>query len=138
MYKVTAQSVTNSCGLVGPSPWAFDIELSEKDTTLYWSWMDGSPLLSGAESASKASLTSVLEENVDATDAGPGPCTMMRADTIDVSLANGSHPATFTGTIGYAISAAPGSSCDDQLANGGGQYAALPCRISYSMTAARQ
>jgi hypothetical protein len=137
-YKVTAQSQTNTCGLTAPNPWAFDVQLSQKDTTLYWSWMDGSPLLSGATASSQASLTSVLELNVDGTDASAGPCTMMRSDTIDVALASGAAPASFTGSINYAIEAAPGATCTDQLTNAGGQYAVLPCTITYSMTAARQ
>ena len=137
-YKVTAQSQTNTCGLTGPNPWAFDVQLSQKGTTLYWSWMDGSALLSGTSASSKASLTSVLELDVDATDAGPGPCAMMRSDSIQIALGAGPEPATFTGSIDYAIQAVAGADCSDQLTSAGGQYGALPCTISYSMSAARQ
>jgi hypothetical protein len=137
-YKVTAQSETNTCDLSAPDPWAFDVQLSQDGTTLYWSWMDGSALLSGTAAASQASLTSELEANVDATDAGAGPCTMIRSDTIQVDLASGAQPASFTGSIAYAFSAVAGSNCSDQLANAGGQYGSLPCSITYSMTAARQ
>lgn len=137
-YKVTAQSTSNTCGLDAPDPWAFDVQVSLQGDTVYWSWLDGSALLSGTESGSSASLTSEIEADVDATDAGPGPCTMMRTDTIDVTMAAGAQPASFTGTIGYAFSTVAGSNCGDQLTSAGGQYDAIPCSIAYTMTAARQ
>jgi hypothetical protein len=137
-YKVTAQSTTNTCGLDAPDPWAFDIQLSEEGTTLYWSWMDGSALLSGTATSSSAMLTSQVEANVDGTDAGAGPCTMTRIDDITVALASGAQPSSFTGTIDYGFQAVAGANCSDQLTNAGGQYGALPCTITYSMTAARQ
>jgi hypothetical protein len=137
-YKVAAASVTNTCGLSAPNPWAFDVQLSEQGTTLYWSWMDGSALLSGAEASSSATLTSEIEADVDATEAGAGPCTMLRIDNIQIALGTGTEPTSFTGTIGYAFSVVAGANCSDQLASAGGQYVALPCTITYGMTGTRQ
>jgi hypothetical protein len=139
-YAVVAQSQTNSCGLAAPDPWTFEAQLSQDGTTLYWSWMDGSPPLSNAMSASlQATLDASEQVNVDgAADGGLGPCTMVRNDTLQVDLGGGSPPSTFQGTIGYAFSVAPGWTCVDQLASAGGQYATIPCAITYSMTATRQ
>ena len=95
-------------------------------------------LFTGTLESSNATLTTDVEANVDATDAGLGPCTMARADEIEVSLAGGSPPPSFTGTITYSFTVPSGSTCTDQLASAGGSYAALPCSVSYSVTAARQ
>jgi len=139
-YQIVAQSETNTCGLAAPDPWTFDAELSEDGTTLYWSWMDGSPPLSNAmSSTSQATLLASEQVNVDGTaDGGLGPCTMERDDTLQIDLGSGTPPSTFQGTIGYAFSVPSGWNCADQLASAGGQYAVLPCTITYSMTATRQ
>jgi hypothetical protein len=139
-YQVVAQSQTNSCGLAAPDPWDFDAQLSEQGTTLYWSWMDGSPPLSAAMStSSQGTLLANEQLNVDGTaDGGLGPCTMARADTLQIDLGSGSPPSAFSGTIEYVFSVAPGWDCADQLASAGGQYAALPCTITYTMSATRQ
>jgi hypothetical protein len=141
MYKVTGQASTNSCGsgLDAPDPWVFDAQLSQEGTTIYWSWMDGNAPLSGPlVSTEHASITADESANVDATDAGLGPCTMARADDIELALAAGSPPPSFTGTISYSFTVPSGSTCTDQLASAGGTYAALPCSVSYTVTAALQ
>jgi hypothetical protein len=139
-YAIVAQSQTNTCGLAAPDPWTFDAELSQSGTTLYWSWMDGSaPLSNVMTTSSEATLLASEQVNVDGLpDGGLGPCTMERDDTLQVDLGTGSPPATFEGTVNYAFSAASGWDCADQLASAGGQYATLPCTITYSMTATRQ
>jgi hypothetical protein len=132
-YKVTATSQTNTCGLGAPNPWTFDVQLSQDGSTLYWSWMDGTPYLSGPVSGTTADMTASEQANVDGTtDGGLGPCTMQRNDTLQVDLGSGS----FTGTISYAIAATPGSDCSDQLVSASGQYDQLPCSMTYSVTAA--
>jgi hypothetical protein len=136
-FKVTAKSKANTCGLGAPDPWTFDAQLSRSGSTLYWSWMDGSPLLSGTvDGKSHAALTSSQTGNVDATDAGLGPCTMQRQDDLEVDLP--SAGGSFTGTLDYSFSAAAGADCSDQLAASGGQFEALPCAVSYTMTGAPQ
>ncbi|HEX3770391.1 MAG TPA: hypothetical protein VHV30_05985 [Polyangiaceae bacterium] len=136
-FKVTAQVDTNTCGLGAPNPWTFDVELSQDGSTLYWSWLDGSPLLSGPIASSAATLTEMTQANVDGTDAGLGPCTMDRNDTLHVTLGSGTSPTTFIASIGYAISAVAGANCSDQLAAAGGQYNAIPCTMTYSATATK-
>ncbi len=71
-------------------------------------------------------------------DGGLGPCTLERDDTLQVTLGSASSPTTFTATISYAISAVAGADCADQLGAAGGQYAVLPCTMSYTATASKQ
>ena len=137
-YKVVGQSQTNSCGLGAPNPWTFDVQLSEQQTTLYWDWMDGSPLLSGTVSQTQATIDTNATVNADSTDAGLGPCNLTRADSLTIAFAPGSPPPTFGGTIAYSYTVPSGSSCTDQLAASGGMFTSLPCSVSYTVTAAHQ
>ncbi len=139
-YKVVGQSQTNTCGLGAPDPWTFDVQLSKDGTTLYWSWLDGSPPLSSPLNAElQATLAASQQANVDGTaDGGLGACTMARDDTIALTLGAESPPTGFTGTLSYAFSVPSGSDCADQLTTAGGQYDALPCTVAYSITASRQ
>jgi hypothetical protein len=137
-YQVTGQPQANSCGLGAPDPWSFQVMLSEQGSTLYWSWMDGTPMLQGALSAAQATLTENDTTNADPTDAGLGPCNLQRALSVQVALGAGSPPPTFSGTIGYAFSVPAGSDCTDQLTSSGGTFDALPCTMTYSLSAAHQ
>jgi hypothetical protein len=136
-YKVVGQIVTNTCGLDAPNPWTFDVQISEDGTLLYWSYLDGtSPLSSPLSAQLTATLTASEQENVDGTaDGSFGPCTMIRTDSIPITLATGWPPPSFSGTIVYAFSASPGADCSDQLVSSGGLYDVLPCGITYSMSA---
>jgi hypothetical protein len=135
MFKVTAQSTTNSCGLGAPNPWTFDVQLSQSGSTVYWSWMDGSAPLSGpVTSQAHASIQDSVAGNVDGTDAALGPCTLDRSDDLELNLGSGS----FTGTVSYSFAPASGATCSDQLTSAGGTFDALPCTVTYSVTAAKQ
>jgi hypothetical protein len=140
-YSVTGDSTTNTCGpgAMAPNPWTFDVQMSEDGSTLYWSWLDGSPFLSAPiDATSSATLTMSQQQNVDGTSQSAGPCNLERDDTIDVTLATGSPPPTFTGSISYTFSPVAGSDCGDQLSVTGGPYDTLPCTIAYDVTGTRQ
>jgi hypothetical protein len=140
-YKVTGQAKVDSCGagLGAPDPWVFDAELSREGDIIYWSWMDGSAPLSGPlVSSTRATITTSVAANVDPSEAGLGPCTLARSDDIELTLATGAPPASFTGSISYAFAPQSGATCSDQLTTSGGTYDALPCTVSYTVTAARQ
>jgi hypothetical protein len=134
-FNVTGQSTTNTCGLGAPNPWTFDVQLSQSGSTLYWSWMDGSAPLSGPVSAdAQASIEDSVAGNVDGTEASLGPCTLDRADNLQLDLGAG----FFTGTISYSYTIAAGADCTDQLSGSGGTFETLPCTVTYSVTAAKQ
>ncbi len=140
-YAVAATLGANSCGsgLGAPSPWKFDVQMSEESSTLYFSYLDGSPPLSSALSSNSATLTATESANVDGTaDSGAGPCSMTRNDTLKVDLAPASPPPTFTGTLEYDFEVAVGADCTDQLTANGGSYDVLPCSMTYSLTGTRQ
>jgi hypothetical protein len=138
-YSVTGTLDSNTCGpgIGAPNPWEFSVLLSESGMILYWSWMDGSALLSGPVTVGgHASLTSYEVENVDTRDGGvQGPCNMQRNDQIDLTLAVGTPPPSFQGTASYVFSVQEGANCDDQLRASGGMYSQLPCSVSYTLTA---
>ncbi len=141
VYKVTGRLASNTCGagLAAPDPWEFDVQLSETASMAYWNWMDASPLLSGPRTgAAAATLTGYQIANVDATNASMGPCDLQRYDDVEITFAAGRPPGSFQGAIHYAFSAQEGANCADQLSATGGTYAALPCSVTYSMTASRE
>jgi hypothetical protein len=139
-YQVTAHLTANTCDLGAPDPWDLDVKVSRQGSTVSWTWLDGTAPISGPLNAqSEATLTGSQQNDVDGTvDGGPGPCTLERDDTVGITLSAGEMPATFSGTINYAFSVVTGSDCSDQLVASGGQYATLPCAITYSMTGSRQ
>lgn len=140
-YAVTGVLGANTCGsgLGAPDPWQFDVQLSETPSMLYWNWMDAGPLLSGPRTDSvDATLIGYQIANVDATGAGMGPCDLQRNDEVDIELGEGPLPSSFEATLTYEFSAQEGADCSDQLSRAGGMYAALPCSISYSLTASRE
>lgn len=141
-YAVRGTLDGNTCGLgIGaPNPWQFDVLLSETGTTLYWSWQDGSPLLSGPVTGGvQATLTSSEVENVDTLDGGTmGPCDLERHDSLALTLVQGTPPPAFGGTVSYSFSVQEGATCTDQLSKAGGMYAELPCSVSYTVTATHE
>ena len=72
----------------------------------------------------------------------PGACDLQQNTVLALTLATGSPPPSFSGSITYSFEAATGVStstnCTDQLASSGGPYDTLPCTASYSLSAAHQ
>jgi hypothetical protein len=139
-YAVTGTLGVNSCGagLGAPSPWKFSVQMSEDGQKLYWSNLDGSPPISNKLVNGATTITSTQTSNVDGTPDAGGPCTMTRTDTLQLTLAQGTSPATFSGTLQYAFTIASGADCSDQLSANGGMYDALPCSMSYAIAGSRK
>jgi len=139
-YATTGHIATNTCGtsLGAPDPYSFNVMLSKDSTTLYWKYADQSDTVSGVlDATNQATISTSQESNVDGTDAGAGPCTMDRTDTVVVKLDSVTAPSAFTGSLTYGFAAAAGSNCSDQLATSGGTYQTLPCTVSYTLTATK-
>jgi hypothetical protein len=122
--------------------------MSEDGTVFYW-LLSSSVSSSESEasgtltSSTEATITSIQTANVDAPDVGlEGPCNLQNTTTINLTLATGSPPATFAGTISYTFAAATGVSstndCTDQLSASGGMYDTLPCTASYVLAGTHQ
>jgi hypothetical protein len=145
-YNVTGTLQGNTCGagLAAPNPWTFTAQMSEDGTVFYWLLTSSGSEASGTlTSSTAATITSIQTANVDAPDAGlEGPCNLQSTTTIDLTLATGSPPATFAGTISYTFAAATGVSstndCTDQLSASGGTYDTLPCTASYVLAGTHQ
>jgi hypothetical protein len=136
IYTVSGIMQTNTCGagLEAPSPWKFNVELSQETSTLFWNAMDGSPLLTGTVAGSAVTMDDTTSGAVDSTaDGGPGPCAMSRSDVLALTLAAGSPPGAFSGSLTYTFAAVAGASCSDQLSAQGGIYDTLPCTMSYKL-----
>ncbi len=147
-FAVAGALASSTCGAV-PDPWTFDVRLSHEGATLYW-LQGGLPIEGKIDAAMKASLTSRTEQTVRAADAKTQTpaCVLAREDVLDVVLADAAgapvtdatRTTSFEGTLTYRF--APGASsgageCTDQLAASGGDYAALPCAVTYTVTGTR-
>lgn len=146
-FHVTGKLVSTSCGPV-PDPWEFDVKLRHDATTLFW--VQGSAPISGqVDSAARAVMKSSVVSTVRPADAKTktAACTIARSDVVDLVLAPATAPAmaaadvgaatSFKGSLGYQFAQVDGSSCEDQLLDTGGDFAALPCAVSYEITATR-
>lgn len=157
-FNVTGTLTVNTCGagVNAPNPWTFQVDLSLDGSTLYWSWKDGSPYLTGQLSSGQASLVA-SQTATDTVEAGTCPttpnyggwfgesqtstqctstpdCSMTRSDAYAVSMA--STMKAFTGTLSYAFAISSGT-CSGDYASAGGPYATLPCTITYTLSASQ-
>ena len=141
-FAVNGTLKASSCGAgQAPNPWSFSVKLSTDPGTLYW--IQGSVPVSGTLSAANvASLTSTSSQSSFEGDSSVALCTIDRTDTLsarltpDPTLAN--EYSSFTGTLTYAFAQDSSSTdCSGALTENGGGYAALPCTITYSLSATR-
>jgi len=135
-YAVASTVSTNSCGSVAAAtdPGSFSVTISNDHGTVYWFPNSGGTSTSGTMNAARTvTISDVLADDVDATEAGVGKCTLQRNDTLSFTMATGVAPASFTGSYSFTVSPAIGANCADQLASGGGGYAELPCTVNYKM-----
>jgi hypothetical protein len=141
VFHVTGKLVSTSCGQT-PDPWAFDVRLRHDKSTLYW--VQGDAPVSGLlDSAEHAVLKASQTQTVRAADEKmmTAACALSRTDTVDLVLAMPGADirgaTSFKGTLAYQFKVVDGSSCDDQLKESGGDYATLPCTVSYELAGTR-
>jgi hypothetical protein len=140
-FSVASALTANSCGaqVADTDPGSFQVTISNDQGIVYWFPDTGGTSVSGSMSSSRSvSISEVVADDVDQTDAGAGACTLQRNDTLAFTLAAGASPASFTGSYSFTVSPAIGANCSDQLLSGGGGYTTLPCTITYSLSGARQ
>lgn len=139
-FKVTATLTSTTCGTT-PNPWVFDVRLNRDGSTLYWI-QNSLPIAGAVDSSARTKLeTSVTSELRHATDKNPASCSVTRSDAVDMALANEeAKPAVdpadarkFSGVLRYTFAPTDGSQCDDQLLSTGGDFAALPCVVTYML-----
>ncbi len=137
-YDVRGALQSDGCG-GAPNPWTFSVMLTKDGATLYWNWMDASPILSGTIlPGGQVTLSGFQLANVDSTATQMGPCDLRRDDDLELSLGAKSPPSSFGGTISYSFSPQTGANCSDQLTTAGGTYETLPCTIEYVLAGVKQ
>lgn len=143
-FHVTGKLVASSCGPT-PDPWEFDVRLRHERSTLYWVQGDA-PLSAQVDAAARAVLKATTSQTVRDADARTrtAACMLTRSDEVDLVLAPLAAPVndvagatSFKGTLTYRFAATEGSSCEDQLADVGGDFATLPCDVKYELSATR-
>jgi len=144
VFEVEGKLVTSSCG-AALDPWQFDVRLRHEQRTLYWV-QGGLPISGPIDANARVVLKASTSATVRAADAKTktNACTIARSDVVDLVLAPVASPGddvttatSFQGTLTYRFSPTQGSSCDDQLAEAGGDYAALPCDVTYELRGTR-
>jgi hypothetical protein len=142
-YHASAVATELGCGegsLGSPSTYEFDVRLAKNGGQLQWD--TGGALTTGPLSAAGAfSITAsvVVDMRNEETDFGKPPCSLRRDDRIEGVLAD--DEAGFTGSMvfGFTPVAQADADCSD-LVLGGSEvplFAALPCTMSYALTAAK-
>lgn len=142
-FHVTAKLATSSCGAV-PDPWEFDVRLSHEGSTLYWV-QGGAPISGIVDGTARAMLKASDQHELRAANAktkAPA-CSVVREDQLDVALAGATEErladlkdaTRFAGKLVYRFTPTSGSDCTDQTTELGGDFAALPCEVSYDVAA---
>lgn len=141
-FEVTGALVSSTCGTT-PNPWQFDVKLRHDEVnTLYWA-QGGLPISGKLDPNARVIMKASETRNMREADAKTkrAACNLVREDNLDVVLAPITAPVTdvttvttFKGTLKYRFAPTAGSECEDQLLETGGDYAALPCEVSYEIS----
>ena len=145
-FHVNAKLTATTCGAV-PDPWEFDVKLAHEDATLYWI-QGGAPVSGTMDRTARATLKTTDSRELRAADARTkrAACVVIRDDVLDVALggeradqplATVADATRFNGKLTYRFSPMQGSECSDQTLDQGGDFAALPCEVSYDLAAAQ-
>ncbi len=138
-FHVDGALLATSCG-AAPDPWTFDVKLARDARTLYWI-QGGLPVAGTLDASAHASLTATDTQTIQAADAGIIGCAVTRDDTLDTALvvaaADVNDVAAFSGKLTYTFRATAGSDCSGELAIAGGDFAQLPCSITYTLKGTR-
>lgn len=132
------QSDTCQAPVLGVTPdWQFDVKLSRDGDTLYW--LNGQEAIAGALQADGKAFS--FESGVDVTllaaRANRPGCVIERRDTASGKLDSaGSDVRAFELRMDFAYAPKPGAECAAAL-DGEVGFAALPCRVGYTLSAVR-
>ncbi len=143
-FHVVGKLVATSCGAT-PARWEFDVRLRHDRTTLYWVQGDA-PISARVDASASVTLTASATQTMRTADARSkrSACTMARNDVVAIALAPLDMPVTdlagtttFAGTLAYHFAPTEPSACEGQLADVGGDFAALPCDVKYEVAGIR-
>lgn len=138
-FKVTATLKSSTCGAT-PNPWTFDVKLRHESSTLYWV-QGGLPVSGRMDAAAHVAMRSsdVVTLRPDDVQKKVAGCSVTRQDDLEITLptTDPTLATTFSGSLSYQFLPTPTSECTDQLTAAGGDFDALPCAVSYTLTAER-
>jgi hypothetical protein len=155
-FAVSATQGENTCGagaLGAPAAYTFNVTMSVSGSVIYWNDSSGSSVAGSlaADGVTFSFATSTITDmramvdtSTSATSSSSTggvplpPCSIQRDDTGNGVLVGDSTGVTsFSGTLGYAFTPTPGSSCLDLIESETPTFATLPCSMSYSMSGTR-
>lgn len=135
-FVVLGKLVGTTCGKADPT-FRYEVRLSREADRLYW--VQGSLPVSGTiDAASRVRMVASTESRVtppDEVSGSPG-CTLERVDTLAATL-SGEPVKSFAGAIVYRFDVKSGD-CANELASSGGDYAVLPCTMTYEVNATQK
>jgi hypothetical protein len=140
LFAVAAKLDTNTCGagaLGAPTNWTFDIRLSREGELIYWD--KNGDVVTGQLSADKRTFSFDTTVALNMRDANSDPflppCTVERRDRSDGQIAEGD--TSFSGTLSYGFTPTVGSDCTDLVFGEAPVFIAIPCAMTYELTATR-
>jgi hypothetical protein len=140
-YQVVANLDSSTCGpgaLGAKDVWEFDVKLSRDGDALYW--LNGAEAISGSVASDGVSFAFETRVDVQAIEPGKGQtgCVISRIDSGSGTLSSSSlEVSSFDGLLRYGFQPTSGSDCAPLLGVEGGFYA-LPCEMSYRLSATRK
>jgi hypothetical protein len=134
-FAVNGALLGTTCGKAAPT-FRYEVRLSREGNTLNWVQGSTVPVQGTVDERGGVRMVAELDVVVTKADerAGVLGCTMHRTDTLSATL-QGEPPTSFVGALVYKFSAKAGD-CAAQLASAGGDFAALPCTMTYDVKAA--
>ncbi|MDI1449167.1 hypothetical protein [Polyangium sp. 6x1] len=139
-YEVSATRKTTTCGegaLGSPATWEFDVRLSRGDGALYWdSGAEVTPGTLGPDDRSFSFDTSLaVDMRAGEAPSNLPPCTIVRGDHAEGQLDE--DAGSFSGELAYTFTPSQGSVCADLVTGAQPTFAALPCAMTYALSAKR-
>lgn len=133
-FRVDGTLTANNCSAAGevPNPWSFQVDLGRDPGVLYWI-QGGAPVSGLIDQNGHATMSVVGTTEVRAATPKAAGCTIARTDAFDGTIAPTGAVTSFTGKLSYSYAVVDGD-CQDQIAENGGGFVALPCTIAYDVT----
>lgn len=132
-FVVQGKLLGTTCGKADPTL-RYEVGLSREGDTLYW--LQGpSPIPGTIDASRRVRIEATASAKVVAEDRASGSpgCTLERRDTLSAAL-DGEPIRGFSGAIVYRFGVVEGD-CMSELSSQGGDYATLPCTMTYEVVA---
>ena len=139
-YHASGKLVSDSCqaAVLGvTSDWAFDVKLSRESSTLFW--LNGQEAIPGtiAKDGKAFGFQSGVEVTLQAAQGVNPGCVILRADSASGTLSSSSTDVkSFDVDMSFSYAVKSGTQCAGYVGVQDG-FAALPCKVSYSLSATR-